>query len=268
MGNVDKENKTWITLHRKIIDWQWYTNANTFRVFMHLLISASHDDSEYRGVIVKRGQVLTGRKELARKLDLSEREIRTAIDHLNGQEIAVETTNKFSVITIMNYNTYQNKPNQERPTKRPADSQSERPTNDHIQPPKQPLYQHSLNEGGEIEPENPKPILSNPGFSAEFMEKTWPYYLKTGKAKYKNIESQGVALRMLFKESGGNEQIAKDALQYAVANGYQGIQWYFKHKSNANGHAKRNGTLGYQQPITAADMPDIMQSIADDPRYK
>ena len=30
----------WIKLHRKITEWEWYSDANTFRVFMHLLLTA------------------------------------------------------------------------------------------------------------------------------------------------------------------------------------------------------------------------------------
>ena len=70
----------------------------------------------------------------------------------------------------------------------------------------------------------------------------WTFYLKSGKAHYKNLDSQGVALKMLYRESGKDEQEAINALQYTVANGYQGFQWYFKHKNegNTNGHIKRN----------------------------
>lgn len=72
--------------------------------------------------------------------------------------------------------------------------------------------------------------LENPGFSDQFMDKVWPYYLKVGKSRYKNRESQEVALRQLYKWAKGNELEAVEALAYAVACSYQGFQWYFAHK--------------------------------------
>ena len=104
------------------------------------------------------------------------------------------------------------------------------------------------------DPDPPKsPPLKNPGFSALFMERMWPHYLKVKAGKpYKNRESQEVALRQLYKWTGGDEQEAVEALAYAVANSYQGLQWYFRHKQkggnrdaagttkNGNPHAKAN----------------------------
>lgn len=91
----------------------------------------------------------------------------------------------------------------------------------------------------EPKPSKPSP-LKNPGFSVEFVEKAWPFYLKVGRGKYKNQESQEVALRQLYKWAGGDEREAVEALAYAVANSYQGLKWYFEHKSqgrlnNVNG---------------------------------
>lgn len=101
----------------------------------------------------------------------------------------------------------------------------------------------STGEGGSAEggksPDVPagKP-LDNPGFSREFMSRAWPFYLKCKPGKgYKNRESQEVALRQLFKWCGGDEEEAKAAMGYSIANGYQGLNWYFEHKQRSG----RNG---------------------------
>jgi hypothetical protein len=270
------EDNGFIVLHRKILEWEWYTDTNTKCLFLHLLLRANHKGTKWRGEVIKRGQVLTGRIQLSNELNISERGIRTALEHLKSTNvIAIKTTNQFSVITINNYNKYQDKPVIKRPTKRPTNDQP--PTNDRPATDQRPTTYNNDNKikkntllTESKEAAQPERVLpANPGFSQDFMDRVWPFYLKTGKAKYKNADSQSVALRTLYKEAGGNEQEAIDALQYAVANGYQGFQWYFKHKSKTNGleHGKRNGTLGYQQPVSAQDLPGIMQSIADDPRF-
>lgn len=98
----------YIKLHRKFTEWKWYHDPNTARVFLHLLLTASWEESEYRGYKIKPGQVVTGRKKLAKELKLSEKAIRTALEHLKStNEVAIKTTNKFSIITVVNWRKYQ-----------------------------------------------------------------------------------------------------------------------------------------------------------------
>ena len=97
-----------IKLDRKILSWEWYDDANTFRVFIHLLLMATHKDGRYRGFEIKRGEVVTGRLKLASALRLSEMEIRTCLNKLKStNEITTRTTNKFSIISICKYDIYQ-----------------------------------------------------------------------------------------------------------------------------------------------------------------
>ncbi len=97
-----------IKLDRKILTWEWYNDANTFRVFVHLLLMATHKDGRYRGMEIKRGEIVTGRLKLCAALSLSEMEIRTCLNKLKStNEISIRATNRFSVITICKYDIYQ-----------------------------------------------------------------------------------------------------------------------------------------------------------------
>jgi hypothetical protein len=99
----------WIKLHREMLNWEWYDHIPTKTLFIHLLLSCNHKDNKYRGTEVKRGQTLTGRKQLSIETGLSERQIRTALDNLKASnEIAVKTTSKGSVVTVVKYDLYQN----------------------------------------------------------------------------------------------------------------------------------------------------------------
>lgn len=125
----------WIKLHRKITEWEWYGDANTFRVFIHLLLTANYEDKRWRNIEVKRGQIITGRMELAQILGLSERQIRTALDKLKmSGVIAIKTTNQYSLITVENYNCFQDssvenvqpkviQPTNQKSAESPSDSQ-------------------------------------------------------------------------------------------------------------------------------------------------
>ena len=100
-----------IMLHRKILEWGWYTDPVVSRVFIHLLLNASFKPAHWRGLSLKPGQVVTGRKALAEQLALSERQVRTALSKLTATgEITVMTTNRFSVVTIVNWAVYQAMP--------------------------------------------------------------------------------------------------------------------------------------------------------------
>jgi hypothetical protein len=54
------------------------------------------------------GQFITGRKTASQTLGISEQQFRTCLKYLiNSQRISVKSTNKFSVITIKKWGSYQ-----------------------------------------------------------------------------------------------------------------------------------------------------------------
>jgi hypothetical protein len=98
----------WIKLHRKITEWEWYKDLSTSKLFIHLVIMANHEDKNWKGVEVKRGQLITGRKVLAEETGLSEQQIRTSLTKLKStSEITINSTNKYTIVTICEYETYQ-----------------------------------------------------------------------------------------------------------------------------------------------------------------
>jgi len=117
----------WVRIYRSLLTWEWYDDPNTLRVFLHLLLSASWAPNKWQGITIQPGQLVTGRKKLAAELNLSERKIRTSLTKLKStSEIAIETTSKYSIITICKWETYQPDEATKRPAKRPAES----PTSD------------------------------------------------------------------------------------------------------------------------------------------
>lgn len=98
----------YIKIHRKLLDWGWYSVPCVKDVFIHLLIIANYDKSEYRGITIERGQAVFGLDSLSQSLGYSIKQIRTAIDKLKKTgEITVWTNRQFSVATIKNYSEYQ-----------------------------------------------------------------------------------------------------------------------------------------------------------------
>lgn len=103
-------NGNWIKLFSKFIDWEWYKDSNTMRLFIHCLLKANWKDGKFQGIDIPRGSFVTGRKQLAEELGISEQSIRTSINKLKStNEITTKSTNKFTIITIVNYGKYQKK---------------------------------------------------------------------------------------------------------------------------------------------------------------
>lgn len=60
-------------------------------------------------LIIKEGQILTGRKELSRQTGIPETTIERALSYFekNGHQIGQQKTNKFRLITVINWKEYQ-----------------------------------------------------------------------------------------------------------------------------------------------------------------
>ena len=98
----------WISLYRKFVNWEWYTDANTMRVFLHLLLLANHKENKWRGILIERGQLVTSYNSLSDDLNLTVQEIRTSFKRLKStNEITTKPTNKYTLVTILKYNDYQ-----------------------------------------------------------------------------------------------------------------------------------------------------------------
>lgn len=101
---------TFIKIDRNITNWQWYQNANTFRVFVDLIIDANIKEGWHQGVKIPRGSTATSYEKIANRLNLTIQQVRTAIQHLKlTGELTTKNHSKFQVITIVNYNLYQDK---------------------------------------------------------------------------------------------------------------------------------------------------------------
>lgn len=98
----------WVKLHRGLGEWEWFQDRNTLQLFIFLLINANHKENKWRGSVVPKGCLITGRKSLSEKLGLSEQQVRTSLNKLKStSEITIKTTSKFSLIKINNWDTYQ-----------------------------------------------------------------------------------------------------------------------------------------------------------------
>ena len=116
------EPSTYIKLDRNISKWRWYQDANTTRLFIHLLLNANIEPRDFQKVTIQRGELATSYAHLAQDLGLSVKNVRTALEHLKATgEVASTKYSKFQVISIVNYCKYQDKPTSKAADNRQAD---------------------------------------------------------------------------------------------------------------------------------------------------
>lgn len=103
----------WIKIHRKILDNPIVCKDSDYlSVWIYLLLNATHKDipAVFKGkkIILKTGQLITGRKSISEQLKISESKIYRVINEYKSEhQIEQQTSNKNSLITIVNWNEYQ-----------------------------------------------------------------------------------------------------------------------------------------------------------------
>lgn len=174
----------WIKLHRQIVNWEWYSDSKTFRLFLHLLLTANHKDNNYRGKLIKKGCLVTGRELLSAQTGMSVREIRTCLERLKStNEIAIKTNSKGTEIQVINYEKYQSTTNE---------TTNERPTND------QQTTTNKNDKNDKEEKEN-KTIPSIDDFVAYALERKSNINIENVKHKYEAWKLNG------WKSQRGNK---------------------------------------------------------------
>lgn len=99
---------SWIKIFRKFLQWEWFHKAEMVQLFVYLLLKANHEDKNWQGIVVRRGQLVTSIASISRDTRLSTQQVRTCLNRLKStNEITIESTKHYSIVTICNYVDYQ-----------------------------------------------------------------------------------------------------------------------------------------------------------------
>lgn len=98
----------YLKLYYKLLEWEWYTDANVMRLFIHCLLKANRFNKKWHGTDIKAGSFITSYENLAFETGLSVQQIRTAINKLTSTgEITYKSTSRYSMIIVNNWIEYQ-----------------------------------------------------------------------------------------------------------------------------------------------------------------
>ena len=118
-------NIPWMKLYYSLLDWEWIKCPEMVCLWINLLLRASNTTRREKGMIIRRGQVVTSRSQLAKQCGISEQSVRTCITRLIlSKQITISSTKQATIINICKFDKYQ----QSNPKKQPANQPSNQPT--------------------------------------------------------------------------------------------------------------------------------------------
>lgn len=246
----------YIKIDRKILEWEWWHDINTHRLFTYMLLKANWKDGRFKGIEVPRGSFVSSISKLSEQTSLTVNEVRTALKHLKEtDEITSNPHGKFTVFTVKNYCLYQD--NNEQSTSRPQASHKQttsksQPINElltTIEEEKEretgkqdkqgsrecttpPLPPSQGEEEEKPKRENQKQLLERlllevyiSDYLLEYIKSWLEYKKERNRFTYKEK-----GLRTLLKTASekskqfGDDAVAK-AIDESISSGYQGIIW-------------------------------------------
>ncbi len=183
----------YVKLSREILNWEWYGNINTCRLFIHMILKANWKESKFEGTTVPRGSFVSSIVKLAEETQLTTDEVRTAIKHLIcTKEITKQSYSKYTVFTVNNYDSYQNVP-----SKSPSSSQAI------------PKLFPTIEEREEVKNNILPPLSPRDSFND---------FLRAYPKKVHTLKANEAYLKTLFDDQGLDEgDLVKTASNYAEA---------------------------------------------------
>lgn len=98
----------YIKLFRQIVDWEWYDDIPTCRLFIHLLLKVNHADRNWQGKKIERGSCITSLASLSTETNLTVKQIRRALSNLSKTgEIEKIGANQNTLIIVLKYVDFQ-----------------------------------------------------------------------------------------------------------------------------------------------------------------
>lgn len=190
-----------IKLHRGMLEWGWYTDLPTCKLWLHLLLRANYKACEWQGIEIPRGAFATSYAALSAESGLTVKQVRTALGKLKKTgEITVETNRHYTIVTVAKYDEYQSAPDEmPTPAKCPAKPKADKP--------KEPDQTERFNE----------PVRS--------AVRDWLNYKKERREAYKSTGLKSLLTEIENRVKRHGEQAVAEVIRLSMANNWRGIIW-------------------------------------------
>lgn len=220
----------WFKVYNKIVRWQWHDTPEMLSMLIHLLAMANYEDRMWHGITVRRGQLVTSLSKLSSMTGISVKSVRTCLKRFEECDcVAIKRTNKYSLITICNYEFYQYNPDTDGHADGQAKGKQGASKGQHLQ-----NNRIIEKEKESISKDIPKKE-NRFGDMEEAME-VWLEYKKEIRDAYKTERGMAACCNNLRRLSGGNPDTAMAIVEQSIANNWKGL---FELKDGNDGKIRR-----------------------------
>ena len=200
--------ENFLKLHRKMLNWGWYGDINTTRLFIHILLMANWLPGECYGIPYQAGEFITSLEKLSKETNLSISQVRTAIKHLEMTgEIASTSQGRCRVITVKNWDVYQvsDKDYRKRIARKSQDNRKEIAT--------------------ELDIKKEEKRIKNKYYEDSELDKAFADYCDMRKFIKKPMSDRAIELAKgkLDKLSNGDKETAIAILNQSIEHSWQGL---------------------------------------------
>lgn len=199
-------HRGYIKIWRKMLDWEWGDDYAMLGFFVLMIMKANWEEKKWRGFTIKRGQFISSIEGLRfgkEKKRLSVKRTRNYLERLKTTgELASESTNRFTLYSIVNYEKYQDREDDKTAIKRASEGQTKG---------KQRATTKELQEVKEVK--NTTKTL--PAVSAEkpihvqFCDRFKESYEKMTGHPYKHAQVDFILVQNLIKQHGFENVVLK-----------------------------------------------------------
>lgn len=190
-----------IKLHRALVEWGWYTDLPTCKLWLHILLRANYKACAWKGIEIPRGAFVTSYAALSTESGLTVKQVRTALDKLKSTgEITVKTNRHYTIVTVAKYDDYQSTPDE-------MPESAKCTTKPKADKPKEPDQTERFDE----------PVRS--------AVRDWLNYKRERREAYKStgLKSLLTEIENRVKQHGG--QAVAEVIRLSMANNWRGIIW-------------------------------------------
>ena len=239
-----------ILLSRSILDSEVFASQKLLKIWLWCLLKANHKnafvpltvgDGETT-ISIKRGQFIFGRFKAEEELCIDGSTIYKLMKKLEEMgNINISSNNRYSIVTINNYNTYQDAKlykvaaDEQQSNSRVAAEEQQSNTN------KNDKNDNNDKKKDKISDKNYKTIFDEVSEEFELSDDLKQIFLVWFKYKAEKKQSyQPTGMRTLIKtkllETSGNPEKLKDMVLFSISNNYQGL--FQRTNNNGNGKSK------------------------------
>ena len=207
----------YIKSFRKILNWEWFTDINTCHFFIYCLHRANYEPQHFMGKEIPRGSFVSSLKNMSEETGLTIKQVRKCLEKLkNTQNVASKGTNKYTIVSVVNYELYQDDTQQKGQAKGQTKGKQ----------------RATIKEYKEIKNINTNSINNKEFYKNQKLNELFHEYLDTRKKiKVPNTER---AISLLVKKLSEFDDDTKiKMLENAIVNGWKSV-YPLKDTSNSN----------------------------------